>query len=56
MATIDSEGNQNKEALYKMKRSDILIRPKLSEQISDSEMILFGKKGKMQQFTKFIYK
>lgn len=56
MATIDSDGNQNKEALYKMKRSDILIRPKLSEQISDSEMILFGKKGKMQQFTKLIYK
>jgi hypothetical protein len=42
--------------LYKMKRSDILIRPKLSEQISEDEMIIFGKKGKMQQFTKLIYK
>ncbi len=56
LVALDNEGNQSKEALYKMKRSDILIRPKLSEQISDSEMILYGKKGKMQQFTKLLYK
>jgi len=56
LVTMDSDGNQSKEALYKMKRSDVLIRPKLSKQISENEMILFGKKGKMQQFTKLIYK
>ncbi|MFZ4741116.1 MAG: hypothetical protein ACOYLE_08115 [Bacteroidales bacterium] len=56
MVAMDSDGKFKKEALYKMKRSDILIRPKLSEQISEDEMIIFGKKGKMQQFTKLIYK
>jgi hypothetical protein len=56
MVAMDGEGQFKKEALYKMKRSDILIRPKLSSQISDDEMIVFGKKGKMQQFTKMIYK
>ncbi|MFZ4399816.1 MAG: hypothetical protein ACOYO1_07260 [Bacteroidales bacterium] len=56
MVNMDGDGKFKKEALYKMKRSDILIRPKLSKQISDDEMIIFGKKGKMQQFTKLIYK
>jgi hypothetical protein len=39
-----------------MKRSDVKIRPKLSQQISDDEMIIFGKNGKSQQFTKMTYK
>jgi hypothetical protein len=56
LVVMENDGNFKKEALYKMKRSDILIRPKLSQQVTDSEMILFGKKGKMQQFTKLIYK
>ncbi len=56
LVRMDNEGNYKKEALYKMKRSSVLIRPKLSEQISDDEMIIFGKKGKNQQFTKLIYK
>jgi len=56
LVAMDGEGKFKKEALYKMKRSDVLIRPKLSKQISDDEMIIFGKKGKMQQFTKMIYK
>ena len=56
LVAMDSDGKYKKEALYKMKRSDVLIRPKLSKQISEDEMIIFGKKGKMQQFTKLIYK
>ncbi len=53
---MDEDGKYKKEALFKMKRSDILIHPMFSEQISNDEMIIYGKKGKMQQFTKMIYK
>ena len=56
LLTLDKDGNQTKEALFNNKDIDIIIRPKVSEQISKNEMILFGQRGKKQGFTKVTFK
>jgi len=55
MVEVDSKGNQNKEALFSSKDVEINIRPKVSEQISKSELVLFGQKKRTHQFAKITF-
>lgn len=56
LVELDSQGNQTREALYNAKKSGILTRPKVCEQISDNEMILFGQDNKIHRFARLTFK
>lgn len=56
LVELDSEGRQTREALFSAKEAEILTRPKVCEQISHNELVLFGQKGKTQRFAKIFFK
>jgi hypothetical protein len=56
LVTIDSEGNQKREALFSMREADILTRPKVCEQISATEMVVFGQRKKSHRLGKITFK
>lgn len=56
MVTLDSEGKQERESLFSMKDAEIMTRPKVCEQISPNEMILFGQRKKKQRFARITWK
>lgn len=56
LVTLDSEGKQQREALFSNREADIICRPKVCEQISDNEMIIFGQRKKTQRFAKLSFK
>ncbi len=49
---VDNDGKKNRAALYKTSDFTVATRPKVCEQISNNEMIIFGQKKKTQQFGK----
>ena len=53
---LSNTGKQTKEALFTTRDVETLIRPKVSKQISEHELILFGKKRKTNQFSKLTFK
>ena len=53
---LDSDGRQVKEALFNAKEAELLIRPKVCEQISDKALIIYGQKRKVEQFGKVRFK
>lgn len=55
VAVIDSEGNYAKTSLFDTRDGEVIIRPKVSEQISKRELVLFGQKGKKHQFAKLTF-
>ena len=52
LVTLDSDGVQKREALFSMREADILTRPKVCEQISATEMIIFGQRKKSHRLGK----
>lgn len=56
LVEIDGEGNQTREALFKANEAEVYTRPKVCEQVSPNELIVFGQKKKMQRFAKIIFK
>ncbi|GAB4136623.1 MAG: hypothetical protein Fur0041_11160 [Bacteroidia bacterium] len=46
LVTLDSNGNQTREAMFSNKDLKIILRPKLFLQTTEQEMILYGQKGK----------
>ncbi len=50
LVQIDSDGRQVKEALFNAKDTEILICPKVSEKISNKEMVIYGRNGSTEQF------
>ncbi len=56
MVDIDSDGRQNREALYITVDVKVYTRPKVCEQISDKEMIIFGQRKKIRRFGKITFK
>ncbi len=52
---MDCEGNQTRKALFTAKEAEVLARPKVCEQISENELILFGQKGKTHRFAKVTF-
>ncbi len=56
LVELDSDGKQTREALFSSGEADILTRPKVCEQISENEMILFGQRRKTHRFAKITFK
>ncbi|MFT6166367.1 MAG: hypothetical protein ACJASF_001053 [Vicingaceae bacterium] len=56
LVQLDSDGRQVKEALFNAKEAELLIRPKVAEQISDKEMVIYGQKRKSERFGKITFK
>lgn len=50
IACIDQNGNMTKQPIFNSTDSDVITRPKVCEQISNNEVILFGQRKKSQQF------
>jgi hypothetical protein len=50
LVTIDKNGGVTREALVKDSELEVIIRPKVSNQINDNEVLLFGEKRKKDQF------
>ena len=46
---VGMDGKQEKEALFTQGEAETRIRPKVSEQVSNNQMVIFGKKGKKQR-------
>ncbi len=55
LVQIDSDGRQVKEALFNAKEAELLIRPKVAEQISNQEMVIYGQKRKTERFGKITF-
>lgn len=45
LVTMDSNGNQNRQAMFSNKDLRIILRPKLFMQINEHRMILYGERG-----------
>jgi hypothetical protein len=56
LVQIDGDGRQVKEALFNAKDSKLLIRPKVAEQVSDYDMVIYGQKRKTERFGKITFK
>jgi hypothetical protein len=56
LVELNMDGKQTREALFSMKDAEVIIRPKVCEQISNTQMILFGQKKKTQRFAKITFK
>ncbi|MBK7855350.1 MAG: hypothetical protein IPJ79_10970 [Bacteroidetes bacterium] len=50
IATVDNAGKTTRESLFSAAETDVFIRPKVCEQFSESQMLLFGERGKTEQF------
>lgn len=55
LVEVDSNGNQSREALFSVRDADILMRPKVSEQVQENELILFGQRKKVQKFARLTF-
>lgn len=55
IARVNSEGYIDKKVMVKAEDAETMIRPKLSVQINDTELILFSMKKKTYQFTKVVF-
>ena len=50
LVTLNPDGSMVREALLKDSEVDVYVRPKVTEQISDNKMLMFGEKRKKDQF------
>ena len=55
LAKMDTDGRFVREALFKNKEVEIMTRPKVCEQISKKEMIVFGQRKRTQRFAKVTF-
>jgi hypothetical protein len=55
MVTVDKSGNTKREALFGHEDVEIITRPKVCEQISANEMLIYGQKKKTHQFAKLTF-
>jgi len=56
LVSLDLEGYQTREALFSVKANKILTRPKVCQQISQNEMVIFGQRKKKNRFSKITFK
>lgn len=52
LVEVDKNGKETREALFTMRDADIAARPKVSQQVSDNELIIFGQRKKTHRFVK----
>lgn len=48
---IDSQGNQTRDFVFSRKDTEFFVKPSISKQISDDQIILYGRKRKKQNFS-----
>jgi hypothetical protein len=56
LVTIDSKGDQTREALFKSADAEVVVRPKVCEQVSGNELVIFGQKKKAHRLAKVTFK
>ena len=56
LVTLDMLGNQKKVPLFMTADAAVIIRPKVCEQISENELVVFGQRKKNQRFAKIKFK
>jgi len=56
LVELDSNGKQTREALFSSKEADILTRPRVCEQVSAKELVLFGERKTTHRFAKISFK
>jgi len=55
LVSIDQSGKQVRQPLFGALDAEVITRPKVCQQISSSEVILFGQRKKTQQFAKVTF-
>lgn len=55
LVQVDQSGKQTRQPLFGASDAEVLIRPKVCEQISGREVILFGQRKKKQQFARVYF-
>ena len=50
IATVDDNGVVTRDVLFDNTETEVIIRPKVCDQIDDTHMLLFGERKKMEQF------
>jgi hypothetical protein len=55
MASVDHEGNINRRPLMSNREIKTITRPKFCGQISPTEMLLFGQRGRKNQFGRIVF-
>jgi hypothetical protein len=56
LAVLDYNGNLTREALFKNKDTEVILRPKVCNSIAYNQAIIFGQKGRTQRFGKMTFK
>ncbi|WMJ75511.1 hypothetical protein RCC89_20450 [Cytophagaceae bacterium ABcell3] len=56
LAEVDMSGNVSKQALFDNKSASTITRPKVCEQISDDEIVIFGQRGRKNRFASVTFK
>ncbi|MBI9053411.1 MAG: hypothetical protein JEY96_06305 [Bacteroidales bacterium] len=56
LVELNSKGDYTRETLFSTKDEEIFTRPKVCEQISEKEMILYGQKKRTHRFAKITFK
>lgn len=56
LATIDKDGTVTRESLFSLAETEVAVRPKVCDQINDDQILLFGEKGKLEQFAIVTFK
>lgn len=54
MASLDQRGAQTRQPVFSLREVDVITRPKVCEQVSNREVILFGQRRKTQQFARVV--
>ncbi len=52
LVEMDSKGNQVRKPLFKAADASVIIRPKVCEQITNGEVVVFGQRKRLQRFAK----
>ena len=56
IVSLDKDGKQTKQPIFNTVDVEVIVRPKVCEQISNRDVILFGQKGRTQQFAQMTFK
>jgi hypothetical protein len=52
LVKMDSKGNMEREELFRNKEAKIIARPKVCQQVSENQMLVFGERGKTRRFAR----
>jgi hypothetical protein len=55
MVSLDAKGKQKRQPLFRTLDAAVIARPKVCEQITNNEVILFGQRKKTQQFASITF-